>query len=447
MIWTILNSPSKPLTNENGPSDRWWMLTFVAFAYFILVLHRKLVFYVQVPLIEELTLTDTELGWLDTVFIVPYGISQLFVSYLSDHFRRRTVLMYSMALSAGGLAVMGLVRNFEELLSLRIILGFAQAASVPAIAGVLADCFTHENRSRAIAIYNISLNLAYIVAGKFGGRLADMHPIDLPPGFVSTSLSGWRVAMLCFAFLGILWALAICLFMREPERTERDPNHGLGTEGASLWQTLCSVLAVPSFWVLAAVFILVCIVVNGQDVWLVRYFTDNFEMNNEEAGQFSTVWKFPFTVVGLILGGVLADRWAQRWRSGRTLVQVIGMVIWVPSIYFLCTSDSENVARMAMVVIGFGNGLYLANLWTTTFEVIDPAARSTAIGMLNVIGVGASPVGPIIGYLNDRQILDLGQSLAGMSLFAAMVVALLLLNVTVLLRNDYRGPLAKESSA
>ena len=96
-----------------------------------------------------------------------------------------------------------------------------------------------------------------------------------------------------------------------------------------------------------------------------------------------------------------------------------------------------------MVTIGFGYGLYVANLWTTTFEVIDPAARSTAVGMLNVIGVAAAPAAPVVGILNDRQMLDIGGSLAGMSLFAAIIVTLLLLNVTVFLRHDYRGPLAK----
>lgn len=439
----IMSSPGKPLINESGPPDRWRMLAFVAFTYFLLVVHRKLVFYMQVPLSEELNFKLTQVGLLDTVFLIPYGISQLFVSYLSDRFRRRKVLMYSLALSAGGMAVMGLVRNYNELVALRIMLGFAQAASVPAIAGILADCFTSKNRSIAIAIYNISLMVAYMVAGKYGGKFADMETIDHALGLGIPSLTGWRVGMLCFALLGAIWALTICLFMREPERTDRDSNRGLGIEGANLWKTLYSVLAVPSFWVLAISFVLICIVANSQDVFMAKYFFDNFGMSNEEAGQFSTFWKFSFTIVGLLVGGYVADRWSQRWRSGRTLVSVIGIVLWVPSIYFLFTSGSEYVACIAMVTIGFGYGLYVANLWTTTFEVIDPAARSTAVGMLNVIGVAAAPAAPVVGILNDRQILDIGGSLAGMSLFAAIIVTLLLLNVTVLLRHDYRGPLAK----
>jgi len=40
------------------------------------------------------------------------------------------------------------------------------------------------------------------------------------------------------------------------------------------------------------------------------------------------------------------------------------------------------------------------------------------------------------------QILGIGQSIAGLSIFAGAIVVLLLLNVTVFLRHDYRGPLS-----
>ena len=84
----------------------------MALAYFVLILHRSLVFYVQVPLSAELSLDKTQAGWLDTAFLVPYSISQLFVAYLSDRFRHRTVLTCSLLASAVALISMGFVRSF-----------------------------------------------------------------------------------------------------------------------------------------------------------------------------------------------------------------------------------------------------------------------------------------------------------------------------------------------
>ena len=99
---------------------------------------------------------------------------------------------------------------------------------------------------------------------------------------------------------------------------------------------------------------------------------------------------------------------------------------------------------LALIVVGIGSGFYAANLWTTTFEVIDPAARSTAVGLLNVIGTVAAPAAPIVGYLAQKEILGIGGSIAILSLFAGGIVALLLLNVTIFLRRDYHGPLSED---
>jgi sugar phosphate permease len=435
----------RPLTNENGAPDRWWILTFVALAYFVLILHRSVIFYVQVPLSLELTLSKTQAGMLDTAFIIPYGLAQLFVAYLGDRIRRRTVLCCSLLASAVALAAMGFVHSYVELFGWRIVLGLTQAASVPAIAGVMADCFTPRNRSTAVGIYFVSLNLAFVVAGKYGGAFADMSGVTLPLdrwGFATIEVSGWRLAMLVFAALGAVMALLVGLFMREPERTERRPGLGLGTEGSSLWRTILSVVTVRSYLVVAAVYVLYCVMINTQDFWLARYFVESFKMTNEQAGQFATIWSRPSTIVGLLLGGFLADRCASRWRVGRTWVQIIGIAVGIPALYVLGTSGAPGLLAAAMVIIGLGSGFYVANLWTTTFEVIDPAARSTAVGLLNVVGTGAAPAAPLVGYLADQQILGIGQSIAGLSIFAGAIVVLLLFNLTVFLRHDYRGPLS-----
>ena len=301
-----MSSSDRPLENDYGVPDRWWIMTFMALAYFVLILHRALIFYVQVPLGAELGLTHTQRGLLDPAFNIPYGIAQLFVAYWGDRFRRRTILAYSVLASAIALAAMGLAHSFAGLVAWRIVLGVAQAASVPAIAGVMADCFTPKNRSTAIGFYAVSLSIANIVAGKYGGRFADMPPVDLPfqpLGFASTSLQGWRIAMFCFALFGAAMALLVYLFMREPERTERISQHGLGTRGSTLWETISSVLSVRSYWVLAVAYLFFCVVANIQDVWLAPYFVEEFGMTNEQGGQFATIWSRPSTIVGLLLGG------------------------------------------------------------------------------------------------------------------------------------------------
>ncbi len=69
--------------------------------------------------------------------------------------------------------------------------------------------------------------------------------------------------------------------------------------------------------------------------------------------------------------------------------------------------DAGLFAAM-MFLFGLGVGLYQANLWTTTFEVVDPAARSTAIGLLNVAsGMLGSWATPVCNCLRESHVIHL----------------------------------------
>ena len=71
--------------------------------------------------------------------------------------------------------------------------------------------------------------------------------------------------------------------------------------------------------------------------------------------------------------------------------------------------------------------------------MVDPAARSTAIGMLNVIAVPAAFTSPVIGTLRDQGVLELGEAISGLSLVAVLIVALLVFNAVKLLPRDFRA--------
>ena len=68
---------------------------------------------------------------------------------------------------------MGVASSFSQLLVLRILLGVAQAPSVPAIAGVVADSFTPRTRATAVSFYLLAYLTAVFVAGYMGGTIAE----------------------------------------------------------------------------------------------------------------------------------------------------------------------------------------------------------------------------------------------------------------------------------
>ena len=422
-----------------GPPDRWFILSLVALDYFVLYLHRAVLGFIQPSLIAEINLTDTQLGWLQPAFIVPYTVSQLFVAYLSDRFRRRSILLCSLFGSVVVLGAMGCANSFSALVILRVCLGLAQAASVPAIAGIMADCFTPKKRSTAVSIYLMSYMSAVFVAGSLGGKIADTPAWTLPFGEQIFTLAGWRLALIGFSLVGASAVVLLFFFLREPERTERKADEGLGVGGGEWFNTVLSVVRTPSFLLLATIFILVSIIANTREFFLARYFHDSFGMTEGEAGWFSTVWIQPAQFVGLLIGGICADYWARRWRGGRAAMASLSTVAYIPALLIIGTSRSTTQLAVAMVVFGVAQGVYISNLWTTYFEVVDPAARSTATGLMNVFSTIAGFTGPFIGGLKHNGTIDnFGTAFAWLSVVAAAAVVLYVVHIAVTLPRVFR---------
>ena len=361
------------------------------------------------------------------------------MAYLGDRFRRRTVLLVSLSASVLVLAGMSTVNSFTSFVLLRILLGVGQSASVPAIASMMADCFPPRSRSTAVSVYLISYTTGIVVTGRLGGRIADTPLWTIPLGDSTVEVAGWRMSLLIFSGIGLLVLLLLALLLREPQRTEREEDGKGECSAGSYAATVASVLRVRSYLALVVVFLLVCTVGNTRDHWLARYYHDSLGMTLEQSGWFSTVWMQTASLAGLFLGGLWADWWARRWQGGRAAVQLIGVALWIPSLAIIGTSHVVSSLAVAMVVFGIGQGFYIANLWTTTFEVVPPTARATATGLLNFGAMASGLAGPVVGYLYEsKSVTDLGVVFVWLSGAAVMLVLLLAFYIKVLLPRDYR---------
>ena len=386
---SIVATPNGRL-DDRGVHDRWFILSLLFVNYFTLYMHRYILNYIQPPICAELGLSEFQLNTVIAgAFQFFYAFAALFVGYLSDRHRRRTVLIWSLLLSTLAFMGMGLAQGFWDLLAMRILLAITQAANVPAIAGIMADCFTQRNRSRAVSVYLLSSPFSVVVAGWAGGWVADEY--------------GWRNAMFAFGTLGIAVVVGLYLCLREPDRIQRDVDR---SERMSLAITLRAVLSVPSFLLLAVAYLLASNVWQQLNFFLPLHVYEHYQTNLAEAGRLSTLAPQIGTVIGLIVGGWLADRWTRHWIGGRFGVQILGLVIAAPAVLVIALVDSQLMIQLALVFCGIGIWLYIPNLWATTFEVVNPAARSTAIGLLNVIAglLGSWPY-LVVGWLRDEGVI------------------------------------------
>ena len=101
--------------------------------------------------------------------------------------------------------------------------------------------------------------------------------------------------------------------------------------------------------------------------WLPTLFAQNLELPMSSAGPLSTITIAASSFLGVILGGILSDRWVQKNIRGRIYTSAIGLGLTIPALLFL----------------GFGNSLrgsfssLIAVLYTKAATIIEACFRSS----------------------------------------------------------------------
>jgi MFS family permease len=129
--------------------------------------------------------------------------------------------------------------------------------------------------------------------------------------------------------------------------------------------------------------------------FLVRY----HKMNFLDAGWTAAVVYGFSGIIGLTLGGVLADRLHARRVDGRLLVGTASIVICAPLILLGLMRPRGDVIGFALLA-GTGAGVmfaYYSTVYSTIHDVVEPSLRGTAMALyffaMYVLGASLGPVG------------------------------------------------------
>jgi predicted MFS family arabinose efflux permease len=179
----------------------WYALALLAFGNLLNYLDRSVIFALFEPIKNDLHVTDTQLGWLGSVFAIVFALGSLVAGVLSDLLPRRLVIAGGLAAWSGFTALGGLARTYWQLFSSRAIVGVTQSSYLPAAQALLADYFPDKGRAQAMGIFWSGLVLGGVLAVWVGGLLA--------------SAFGWRSALLLVGLPGVLFA-GLLARLRDP---------------------------------------------------------------------------------------------------------------------------------------------------------------------------------------------------------------------------------------
>jgi MFS family permease len=172
-----------------------------------------------------------------------------------------------------------------------------------------------------------------------------------------------------------------------------------------VFASIAEILKTPMVRILILVFVGANFVAMIFLTWMPTYLKRQFGMSLSMAGVSATIYLQIASVLGVITGGILADRLARRRSGGRMLAQSLGLLAGVPFIFLTGWTLSIPVLALAMIGFGYFKGMYDANIWASLHDVVSPARRATAVGVMNSIGwlgggAGAYAIGvaaPVFG--------------------------------------------------
>ena len=397
--------PDNPYTNIR---TRNYVLVLLTLVYTFNFIDRQLLSILQESIKLELLLSDSQLGLLTGfAFALFYVTAGLPIARLADRSNRRNIVAVSVGLWSFMTAISGLVQNYSQLLAARVGVGIGEAGGSPPSHSIVSDIFPPEKRASALSFYSTGVNLGILFGFLFGGWLNEFF--------------GWRVAFMVVGIPGIILAFIVRATVKEPIRGLIE-NKVASDEQVPFKQVITVLWQRKTFRHLALASGLNAFAGYGTANWLASFFIRSHEMTTGELGTWLALSTGLFGAIGILLGGILADKLGKTDKRWYLWVPGIATILVAPFMLFTLLTGSQYVALLCAFIPGLLQNVYLGNSIATTHSLVGLRWRSTASAILflvlNIIGLGLGPFA--VGYLSDF----LSPSLGTESLRYAMVALL-----------------------
>lgn len=356
-------------------------------------------------------------GALMAVFLWIYGLISPFAGMIADRVSRKWLVVGSLFVWSGVTYLMGYAENFTQLYWLRAFMGISEALYIPSALSLIADWHEGKSRSLAIGIHMTGLYTGQAIGG-FGATIAAMFT--------------WHSAFHWFGIIGVVYSIVLFLFLHE------NPSHAQSTSAATHskasinpFKGLSIVLSNWAFWIILFYFAVPSLPGWATKNWLPTLFATNLGIDMSSAGPLSTITIAVSSFVGVIVGGIMSDRWVQRNIRGRIYTSAIGLGMTIPALILLGFGHHIVAIVGAGLCFGVGYGIFDANNMPILCQFISTKHRGTAYGIMNMVGVFAGAlVTQVLGKWSDGGNLGFGFAILGGIVVVALVLQLACLRPT-----------------
>lgn len=349
-------------------------------------------------------------GALMAIFLWIYGFMSPVAGMIADRFSRKWLVVGSLFVWSAVTYLMGYADDFHELYWLRAVMGISEALYIPSALSLIADWHQGKSRSLAIGVHMTGLYVGQAIGG-FGATVA--------------AIFSWHSTFHWFGIIGIIYSLILVVTLREnPAHTlVKERPIALGEKKPSLFSGLSVLFSTCAFWIILFYFAAPSLPGWATKNWLPTLFSESLNIPMSEAGPISTITIALSSFIGVIVGGILSDRWVQKNIRGRVYTGAIGLGLTIPALMLLGFGHSFVAIIGAGLLFGIGFGVFDANNMPILCQFVSAKYRGTAYGIMNMIGVFAgAAVTELLGKWTDGG--NLGQGFAMLSVIVLVALAL-----------------------
>ena len=360
-------------------------------------------------IMHDLNLSAAEWGWVQSAFILSYGLMQIPMGALGDRFGHRSILALIVLWWSLFTAFTGMAGGLVSLLVIRFMFGIGEAGSSPCSTGVISRWFKKEEVGKA---------QGYVwAASRMGGALT---PFVVIPMMVWV---GWRSAFYLLGAVGIVWAIVWWLYYRENSQSSQSSISSPSSSSGSLWKRLVNA---PQFWILCVMYFFYAF----GSWFFFSWFPTFMELGRGfEKSELTYAVAVPFvmSMIGNISGGYLTDRLSAKYglKVGRKAIGSVSLAISAVCM-FLAAFIPGKMAVFIFLSLCFGIfDLMLPSAWALCIDLGKQHA-GTLSGAMNTAGnLGGFCCGILFGQLvqsSGNYNLPL-YMIAGMLLISAILFA------------------------
>ncbi len=361
-------------------------------------------------IIKDLNLTPLQWGWVQSAFILSYGLMQIPMGAFGDRKGHRKVLALIVLWWSLFTAFTGMAGGLASLLVIRFMFGIGEAGSSPCSTGVISRWFKKEEVGKA---------QGYVwAASRMGGALT---PFVVIP--VMTTV-GWRTAFYLLGALGIVWAAVWYWYYRDPKDLKdlKDPKD-LKAPKAIPWR---QILHSPQFWIICSMYFFYAF----GSWFFFSWFPTFMELGRGfEKSELTYAVAVPFimSMAGNIYGGYLTDKLTSKYglKIGRKALGSTSLAVSAVCM-FLAAFIPGKMAVFIFLSLCFGIfDLMLPSAWALCIDLGKHHAGTIA-GAMNTAGnIGGFCCGILFGQLvqsSNNYNLPL-YMIAGMLIISAILFA------------------------